>query len=163
MPPKQTPEPLPLPARVQSSFQQLSIAASALNTASDRLSKLVGQIDAALKPLNVGLECWVNIGIPLHSEDGEQEYREQVGYAKIGGKWGIALKTVDELIFRDDAHIEQWAFNDAPRQLRLKAIDYIQDLLAELSKEAAKFTEKIAQKTGEVQQLVSALKGGANQ
>ena len=124
---------------------------------------LVGQIDTALKPLNVGLECWVNIGTPWHSENGEQEYREQVGYAKIGGKWGIALKTVDELVFRDDADVEQWAFNDAPRQLRLKAIDYIPHLLVELSKEAANFTEKITRRTGDLQQLVSALKESASQ
>lgn len=161
MPSKKESEPLPV--KVQSSFQQLADAAKTLNAASDRFSKLVAEIDTALKPLNIGLVCWVNIGGPWRSEDGEQEYREQVGYAKIGGKWGIALRTVNEVVYRDDSDIEQWLFNDAPRQLRLKAIDFIPDMLCELSKEAANFTEKITKKTVDVQQLVSALKGSAKQ
>jgi hypothetical protein len=86
-------------------------------------------------------------------------YSEQVGYAKISGKWGIAVRTVSEVSWRPDAHIEEWAFSDAPCQLRLEAIDFVPQLLDELAKEAADNTKKITEKTEELQQLVAAVKG----
>lgn len=153
----------PLVPRVQSSFQQLSAAASTLNSASDRLSKLVAELDSALKPLNVGLVCWVDIEPPWTSQDGLGISSEQIGYAKISGKWGIALRTVDQYLNMGEEHIEHWAFNDAPRQLRLKGIDRIPELLDELARKAAETTKQIAKKTEEVQQLVSAVKGSVSQ
>ena len=150
----------PLVSRVQSAFQQLSAAATTLNTASDRLSKLVAELDSALKTLNVGLVCWVNIDDPSFSEDGQEEYSEQVGYAKINGKWGIAVRTVNDVAWAQHVGVEEWAFSDAPRHLRLKAIDLIPALLDELAKEASENTKKITEKTEEVQQLVTAIKGG---
>jgi hypothetical protein len=52
----------PLPARVKSSYQKLLSAATELNSASDRFSKLVAEIDAALKPLNIGIASFVRMG-----------------------------------------------------------------------------------------------------
>jgi len=155
---------VPLPAKIRSSFQQLTVAASSLNTASDRLSKVVAKIDEALKPLNIGLESWVNMGGPWVSADGYEEYGELVGYAKIGGKWGVALRTFEEDV-RSGEYVsdEKWLFNEGPRKLRLKALDYIPDLLAQLATEAAKFTAQISNKTKEAEQLVQALKGSASQ
>jgi predicted KAP-like P-loop ATPase len=153
----------PLVSRVQSLFQQLSAAAATLNTASDRLSKLVAELDAALKTLNVGLVCWVDIRPARTSEDGLETWSEQVGYAKISGKWGIALRTVHEnLNWPLDDHVEEWAFSEAPRQLRLKAVDLIPALLDNLAKTAADNTKKITEKTDEAQQLLTAIKGGAS-
>jgi hypothetical protein len=160
MPSKNEPE-LLVP-RVQSSFQQLSAAAATLNTASDRLSKLVAELDSVLKPLNVGIDCWVDIGPVSMSPDGSGAYSEQIGYTKTGGKWGIALRTVEEFFQIGEHSIKEWAFSEAPRELRLRGIDCIPDLLDELAKDAAKTTKEITEKTDEVQRLVSALKGSVS-
>ena len=151
-----------LSSRVHSSFQQLAAAASTLNSASDQLSKVVAEVDAALKPLNVGLVCWVDIHEPATRADGRVTYYEQIGYAKVNGSWGIAIRTMEEYDQSpgDSPDPEEWAFNDAPRKLRLKAIDAIPRLLEKLAKDAEKFTKSVTEKAAEAQQLLSAVKGG---
>jgi hypothetical protein len=59
-------------------------------------------------------------GIP-RTPDGMCYYYEQVGFAKINGKWSLAIRTVDGDV-RDDDDIESWPFNEAPRGLRVKAV-----------------------------------------
>jgi hypothetical protein len=149
----------PLVSRVQSSFQQLSTAASTLNSASDRLSELVAELDSSLKTLNVGLVCWVDINRPWTSADGLRTYSQKVGYAKISGKWGVAVRTVDRHEYDDYPDTEEWAFSEAPRQLRLEAVEFIPQLLEKLAKEAEKHTREVTEKTDQVQQLVTAVKG----
>jgi hypothetical protein len=40
---------------------------------------------------------------------------EQIGYAKVDGKWGVALRTVSaNHNWPDQDVIEQWLFSDAP-------------------------------------------------
>lgn len=88
---------------------------------------------------------------------------DQVGYTKVGGKWCIALCEVTEVPDRGDDNWEIWAFSEGPRSLRLKAIDYLPALLDELAKKAVDETKNIAERTNDLQQLVSALKNGAKQ
>ena len=83
----------PLPVKVKSSFQKLLSAATELNSASDRFSKLVAEIDATLKPLNIGIASFVQMD--SWCGDHSRGYNE-VGYAKINGKWCIALREVEE-------------------------------------------------------------------
>jgi hypothetical protein len=144
------------PAAIQSSFQQLSAAASSLNAASDRLTKIINEIESVLKPLNIGLHCWVKMGPGWSAPDGSSGYY-QLGYTKVSGKWGIALSEVSD--YSDDDEV--WAFNDAPRTLRLKAVDYIPQLLDELTKKTADATKDVTEKTEHAARLVTALKGGA--
>jgi hypothetical protein len=145
----------PLPTRVQSSFHKLKGAASELNAASDRFAKLIGEIDATLKPLNIGITCWVKMGVGWN--DGYLSGYDQVGYTKITGKWGVALSSVTANP-NEVTDFEEWMFSDGPRRLRLLAIDYIPELLDELAKQAVKGTKDIAEKISEVEGLVSALK-----
>lgn len=152
-------EPFALLSRVQTSFQQLSTAASTLNAESDQLTKQVAELDSALKPLNVGLVCWIDLPGGWTSPDHSESYSEQVGYAKVGGKWGISIRTVKCWEFAEESKVEEYAFNDAPRRLRLAAVDYIPELLEALVEAAAKATERISRKTAEVQQLVAAVRG----
>jgi hypothetical protein len=151
----------PLPARVKSSYQKLLSAATELNSASDRFSKLVAEIDATLKPLNIGIESFVQMG-PGWSEAYTRGHHE-VGYAKINGKWCIMLREVEETPSNPEEQYELWAFSDGPRRLRLKAIDYLPNLLEELAKKATGETKDINAKTTDLQQLVSALKESARQ
>ena len=151
----------PLPERVRSSYQKLLTAATELNSASDRFSKLVAEIDATLKPLNVGIVSWVKMGTGWCDE--HSSGYDQVGYAKVGGKWCIALSSVEEYDDRPEDHWEIWAFGDGPRRLRLKAIDYLPDLLDDLAQKAVSETKDVAKRTSDLEHLVSALKNGDKQ
>jgi hypothetical protein len=70
---------------------QLSSVASDLNTVSNELGKSVAEIDGALKKLNLGVSVWVNIS-DWNYDLGY--FVEQLGYTKVDGKCGIALRTV---------------------------------------------------------------------
>jgi len=143
-------------AKIQTHFHALSAAAPALNAASDDLTKAVTVLDEALKKLNIGLSSWVNF-----RRRGIEEFEyddDQIGYAKVDGKWGIALRRV-----WGDYNLEQygndgpWLFNDAPRELRLLSVDKIPDLIEALGKEATDTTKKVEEKARQVRDLATAI------
>ena len=89
-------------------------------------------------------------------EDGSIWYTEQLGYAKIAGKWGLAIQT-EEGGYGIEPDYETFSFNDAPRQLRVKAIETIPDLLEKMILVANETSAKIEQKIVEVHQIEFAL------
>jgi len=148
--------------RVQASYLQLSAVASDLNAISDELGKSVSEIDAALKKLNLGISVWVEIR--SWTGDDLDYYRENVGYAKVDGKWGIALTTVSGNHNNPDQDdVEQWLFNDGPRKLRLDAIEKLPEVLKNLSEEAIRTTDKIKARLAEAKEVAAAVKGAAEQ
>lgn len=139
-------------------FMVLSAIASELNIASDELTKQIAVLDEALKKLNVGLTVWVKFSD--HSNPAGEDYDlEQIGYTKLQGKWGISLRHIWGY-WGDDDHAGEdgpWLFNDAPRDMRIRSVDKIPDVLRELSKEASNATKKIQEKTKEVHELAAAI------
>ncbi len=150
-------------AKIQTHFKALSEIASTLNTASDELTKTIAVLDEALKKLNVGLTVWVT----FRSRDDERvPYvfdQDQIGYDKVNGVWGIALRRIwgDE---SNDQYNEDgpWAFNAASRELRLHSVDKIPEVIEALAKEAFNITKRIQEKTIEVRELAGAI-GSANE
>jgi hypothetical protein len=157
-------DPAPLSQRVASYYNQLSSAAKDLNAISDELGKSIAEIDVALKKLNLGVAVWVPI---RHDEGTPNEswyWSEDIGYAKFGTTWGICLRKVNGDFQRgdDDEQVESWLFTDAPRTLRISAIEKIPGLLEKLSKEAVKTTNDIRARLSEAQAVAEAVKGAAN-
>jgi hypothetical protein len=148
-----------LAQRVAESFAQLTLVASDLNAISDELGKSVARIDFALKNLNVGIPVWISMKSWDNSQTGELDYwTEDIGYAKINGKWGISLRRIDgNLNHEEDANEETWLFGEAPRALRLEAIDSIPSLLEELSTKATVAAQKIQAKLADVQAVADAI------
>ena len=150
---------LTLVERVADSFSKLTSTASDLNAVSDELGKSVAQIDLAIKNLNIGIPVW----LPIQGWDGGQmddhEYwSEDVGYSKINGKWGIGIRRVEGNHRNPDQEtVEAWLFSDAPRTLRLEAIDRIPDLLEKLSEQADFAIQKIRAKLADVQAVAAAV------
>lgn len=144
-------------SRVRSSFRQLSSRATDLNTLSDRVGKVVARFDAEFSKLNIGIPAWVRFQ-EWSSDDGLRFTFEEVGYAKIGNKWGLSIRTVSGHEAADDySEYQEWLFNDAPRLLRLKAIDKIPDLFETLVVEVDKATKAVDKKLIQLQDLATAL------
>ncbi len=145
-----------LTRRVSASYQQLSQAASQLNAVSDELGKFVGALDTALRRLNLGIATWLRLD---GREDGLGNYiKRDLGYAKVGGKWGISLRVVSGNHNTPDVStVEEWLFNEAPRSLRIEAVEKLPDLFDSLVKEADAATRKIKSRTDRVQQLVTGM------
>jgi hypothetical protein len=147
--------------RIAASYKQLVTSAQALNAKSDELTKVVGVLDAALKRLNLGITAWERI--QGSDNDGSGDYwSEDVGYAKVDSHWGIALRERSgNHSDPEDRESEQWLFNDAPRPLRISAIDALPALIDKLVKNADKTTRKIEEKLPEVRALATALTDAA--
>lgn len=152
---KKTPE-VPSPEKAQDYYKKLSLAATNINSASDELGKAISTLDAALQKLNLGVSAWVQIS---GNEDGYGHYwSRDIGYAKVGRNWGIALRTVSGDDNRpDDEDVETWLFNEAPRWIRIEAVGKIPDLLEALVKRTEETTEKIKKKTAQAFDLATAI------
>jgi prefoldin subunit 5 len=148
--------------KIQLHFQALTSLASALNVASDELSKNVSILDEALKKLNIGLTTWVTFRSQAVEEN---EYSDdQIGYCKVEGKWGIALRHIWGDYGRDEYGGETgpWLFNDAPREFRIAAADKIPEVIEALGKEALNTTKKVQEKARQVGELASVIEKIAN-
>ena len=152
---KKTPE-VPSTERAQAHYKELSLAAANINTASDELGEAISALDATLKKLNLGISAWSKLAGSEHP-DGEYWSRD-VGYTKVGNKWGIALRTTSGNFNYGEGDEEVWLFNEAPRWLRIEAVGSIPDLLEALVKRAEETTEKIKKKTKQAFELAAAIK-----
>jgi hypothetical protein len=159
------PETPSIAASVSASYHELTSTAGILNRVSDALGKAVSDIDDGLKKLNLGITVWVRVACdgPDYPED--PFYRiDEIGYAKINGKWGIALKTVSgsEQDPPGEESVETWPFNEAPRALRLKAIEKTPELFKKLNEEAAKAANELKDKLGDVLAVAAAINPPTN-
>ena len=147
-----------MPEKSILSFEQLSTIANSLNKASDELTRVVSVLDEALQRLNVGLVVWVLV-VKWHDENGLAYESEEVGYAKVNGIWGIAIRKMfgSEDSPDPDEVREVWAFNDAPRELRLRAVEKLPDVVDELAKAAIKTTELLNKKLAETRGFAAAI------
>ena len=146
-----------IPSEKVNSLQQIKQAAGTLNSATDRFSKVILEIEEFLKILNIGVASWVTIpGTSWSDEESGNSGYNQLGYAKINGKWGFAISSDCDY---DEPALS--AFHDASRDLRLKSVACLPELLDELAKGATKLSEEVDERTQEVEQLVAALKGRA--
>ncbi len=147
-----------LPERVAESVQKLSLVETDLNNASDELSQAISAIDAVLQSLNIGLATWTKIEEGNGLPDDERYWQRDIGYAKIGNKWGIALRDIaGHYSWQEEETCDSWLFNDAPRWPRIEGIAKIPDLLEALIKNTEETTKKVRTKTTEAKQLAAVI------
>ncbi len=157
------PEPTNIPQLVTSFYADLKTVATDLNAVSDELGKSISEIDSVLKNLNLGITVWVTIRI--HHGDPDRNdlsyWSEDIGYTKYKGRWGVCLRQVEGDESLDEEEVEQWHFNDAPRALRLSAVDRLVELLQKLGEEGRTTTEKIKKKLTDARTVAVALNQAA--
>jgi hypothetical protein len=155
------PDPTSLVESVSASFQELTSVATTLNQVSDALGKAVAEIDEGLQKLNLGITTWVRVSYEGGDEEGDAYYYiEELGYAKLNGKWGIALKTSEGVdVPQDVPDVDTYLFNEAPRALRLKSIEHIPALLKSLSEESSKVTKALEAKLSDIQAVAAVVNG----
>ncbi len=154
----------PPSVRVQNSLQQLKHAAVDLNTVSDELGKPIDEINKEVTKLNLGVTTWVKMSSGNHEYAPEIWWSHDIGYAKVGGKWGIALadRSGDATDPEGDQE-EVWLFSDAPRWLRIMGVEHVPALLEKLVAESNKTVEQVKSKVAIAKDLAGALHGNAGQ
>jgi hypothetical protein len=147
------------PDRVQAAYRSLSTSATNLNAASNELKVIITVLEDVLKKLNLGISTWVTI---TGSEDPDGTYwSRDLGYARVKGWWGIALREASGNYNWDAHNDETWLFNDAPRWLRVEGVGKIPELLEKLTKQADDTAEKIRKKTAEAEVIARAITAAA--
>lgn len=145
------------PLRAQSAYRQLSNIAIGLNSASDELGKTIAELDVVLRDLNLGITSWVPFAGNTDADG--SFWSRNIGYARIGSQWGIALQEDSgNESFEGSYREEVWLFNNAPRWMRVEAIGKIPELLEKLSQQAKETTDKIKKKTEEAKLLAAAIR-----
>jgi hypothetical protein len=118
---------LPPAERVQNSFAKLKANSESLNQASDKLNASAANFNVVLKPLGLGITSWCEFDGGRDNDAG-YSWSQEIGYAKISGKWGLAIRRTSRDCSDPEPEIEFWPFGDAPRGLRIKAAPHIPDL-----------------------------------
>lgn len=147
-------------ASVSTSYLELTKAAEVLNGVTDAFGKAVSDIDEALKKLNLGIVAWVMVDEQGGHSDDPVYHIQEIGYSKVSGKWGIALRTRTGNVansYDDREEVEIWLFNEATRALRLKAIEKLPELVNKLSKEATQMTKQLQLKLSDIQAVAAVL------
>lgn len=149
---------VPPSERISASLlHSLADSAARLNSRSDELGKAVRPIDAALKKLNLGVTAWYPYRGSNEPDPGGDYSCQRIGYAKVGGKWGLALSTSSGNVNAEVDYYEEWLFNDAPRSMRLEALDYVPELLEHLVMEANRVAEDLQRKAETARDLAETI------
>ena len=115
-----------------------------------------------LQKLNLGVSAWVSFN--GDDEPGGPYWSHDIGYAKIGGSWGIGLRRVSgHYQVQDSESFDWWLFNDAPRSMRVDSIEKLPDLLEMLGKEVEETTKRVHDKLQQTRSLATVLNAKAPQ
>ena len=149
--------------RVIELLPSLAATAANLNEASKALSEIIERTDDALQRLNLGVTAWTQVqGVDNTASTGAGYWSEDLGYSRIGRKWGLALRKIKgEYNQIELEECEEWLFNEAPRFLRIRAITKIPDLIKELDREAKKMVEQLSASINKTAPLVEVIEKSA--
>lgn len=144
---------------VSSLLKQLSSASQTLNEASDELTQEIKQVESALGAFNLGVSAWVKFaGTDEEYDFGngnvQLERVDMLGYAKRHGKWALLVWSGVEEISRE----ETWLLRDAPRDLRVQAVDAIPALLEKIATEAATLADEVRSKASRTKSIAHSLR-----
>jgi hypothetical protein len=141
------------PARKKSlSIDKLSETATTLNSASRQLNESVEKLNAALKQLNLGVPAWFQTWV---HEDSSVTDVEEIGYARVKGKWGIVIRKTIDFNNGPDPDENEWHFADAPRDLRIRNIEFLPQLIDKLNTDAAEVAAKLSERANDAEELAS--------
>jgi hypothetical protein len=142
--------------RISAAFESLTKSARAIHEASGKVASPVADLDRALQRLNVGVACWTRIS---GDNDGFGEYwSKDVGYARVGRTWGLAIRTVEGDESRpDQERSEEWLFNEAPHHLRIKAIEKLPELVEAMVEATNATAARLAEKVAPARELADAV------
>lgn len=144
------------PERISTAFGKLRESAARINEASDALAQPVRALQQSLQLLNLGVACWSRIS---GGEDDRHNYWHQdVGYARVGSQWCLAIRDVSGNEAPPEVgHEDTWPFNEAPRYLRIKAVDKLPDLIESMVEATDATAKRLMEKVASTQELAKAV------
>ncbi len=149
-------------------LERLGALAKTLNEASDLISKQIGQIEAALNALRIGVWAWVEVKREeelFEDEDTDTKTTERhvmtnvlrLGYTKHKGKWQLVVSEGYEEL----DEVDVTPLREVKREVKLDAVEKIPHLLKAIEKKVAKVTEDATRKASAVASIAAALRKDA--
>jgi uncharacterized protein YukE len=143
--------------RVQTSYKQLTSAATNLNIASDELGKAISVLETALQKLNLGLSAWTKI-TGGDDDDSGMWWRRDIGYTQVGTEWVISVRSRSGDYGDPRCDSESvWRFNEAPRWMQVEAFAKIPDLIERLTEQADETRKKLKTRAEQAFQLAAVI------
>lgn len=146
--------------KIESTLKKLASVSQSLNQASDLVTSGIAQVEGALREYKLGVEAWVDIR--RWYEEGQYTdggwFRlgrtQKLGYGKKDGKWGLLT-----YIFAEESdEPEEFAFlREAPRDVRLAAVDKLPELLDALVEKAVQTAQEATKKAEKAGQIAAGL------
>lgn len=141
-------------------LKQLSAVSQTINDASDELNEQIRTIEAALASYNLGVSAWVRVrDVPQREYSNGQltEYTqtESLGYDRHKGKWCLRVGAWCPEFERD---LGDWVLLDAPREMRMYALEAIPQLLEKLFLEASKLASEVAGRAARAKMIAESVK-----
>lgn len=148
-----------IPVRKSASLDVLTETSKKINTATKRLTAAVEQFNEALKRLNLGVPVWIEVC--GRSPDDHIVETQELGYAKVKGKWGVCIRfTVEGL--GPDPEEKEWHFEDAPREMRVNASGSFNKLLIALNEVSLKTAQIMEKHATDVEEMSFSIVEAAN-
>lgn len=150
--------------KVEASLRKLASLSKDLNEASDELSRQIAGLETALNGYKLGVWAWVKNPIIKKAELSEPDekgncyfiqYTHHLFYGKHKGKWGLLVNDGWEW---EDEERHVTFLRNAPREVRLSAMDRIPDLLDDLVEKVAAVTKEASEKAAQAKELATALR-----
>lgn len=140
-------------------ISRLNQLSARLNKSSDQLSATIERIEQKFSTLRLGVPVEVEEPIAIETfmdaNLHEKELRHYLAYKKVDGTWRLVItKTLEESADLDDfgRDFKDVALQQAPRELRIKALQKIPTLLLRLE-------TKATQELDEVEKALKILEG----
>jgi hypothetical protein len=147
---------IPPSERIVSSFKQLAVETNECNAADAELGETISILESTLAKLRPQVSAWYNIAQSEPDENGEYWTRD-IGYARIGDQWNIALRRTWGNEYHEYHREEVWPFKDAPRWMHIESAGKLPDLFDELVKRTKETTSKLRARTAQAKELAAAL------
>jgi hypothetical protein len=121
-------------------LSQLAPLAEKLNTKSNQINEALQIVNKKLSAMNVGVEVWIG---PWEEDSADFH---QIGYAKVGETWELAMRTCDASRGKDDFGYPAWlavpstfgppkALLQASRDIRIESLAVLSKLIEEIKLE----------------------------
>ncbi len=127
--------------------------------ATKTVTYVVTTLDSALQRLNLGIVVWVEVS-RNHDEKFPATFEcEQLGYAKTNGNWGLAIrKLLGNVNSPENSKVRDiWLFNDAPRGVRLRAVEKLPEVIDQLARSAMRTAERLKKKVAETRGFATSI------
>ena len=146
--------------KVESTLKKLASVSQSLNQASDLVTSRIAEVEAALREYKLGVAARVDIRRWYDEGQYTDDTWYRVGrtqclaYGKKDGKWGLLTYIIAE----ESDEYEEFAFlREAPRDVRLAAIDKLPELLEALVEKAVQTTQEATKKAEKAGQIAAGL------